>query len=260
MTKSISPANAYKLSLWLAHEHPQLFALVHAKVTAMKASGQLSGLGCNCGPSGQRSRRVGTFGRLGDTGFTFPSGSTSSFDVGNTSFPGTTGITSWDNSIGSTALPSSVGGTGSTGLQSIGTTAAQAAGSTGLTTSIASGSTGFWGSFASDVGSLGSAVAPAIADVAGALTAPSTLAAVGSAVAAYYATEPRSTAAQTTATQVARTAAGQSPAAIAGNTLYGADGSTSPLSSSLLSSLTPGEQSLLIPILLIGAIALVMLS
>jgi len=268
---TISKANAMKLALWLAHEHPQLFAQIHAKITAMKASGTLSGLGCNCNGATlkgvpRRSRRIGTFGQTGYTGgFTFPSGSTSSFDIGNTALPGTTGITSWDSSIGTTALPASVGGTGATtgGLQPIGTTAAQQAGSTALTANVgstASGSTGFWSGFASDVASVGKSVLPAVADVASAITAPSTLAAVGSAVAAYYATQPNSTAAQTTQTQIARTAAGESPAAISGSTLYSSTGSTAPVTSSLLGSLTPTEESMLIPILLIGAIALVLMA
>lgn len=260
--KTISLKNAQRLALWLAHEQPQLFAVIHAKVTAMRASGQLSGLGCAC------VKRIGTFGQ---TGFTY-SGSTGSFDAGSTSLPGvtswdssigntglnpagTTGITSWDNSIG----VSSPGGTGPQ-LQQIGLTDASNAGSTALTTPLSvSGSSGFWGNFASDVGSLGSSVGPAIADVAGALTSGSTLAALAGVASAYYQANP-SQAASLTQTQIARTAAGQSPAAIAGSTLYTATGNEIPVTSSLLSDLTPSEESMLIPILLIGALALVLLA
>lgn len=273
--KAISPQNAQRLALWLAHEQPQLFAVIHAKVTAMRAAGQLSGacalqgLGCACA---KPARKIGTFGRLGQTGITswddsigstFPSGSTSAFDIGTTALPGTTGITSWDDSIGAGGTyPQGGTFTGSTGaLAPIGTTAASQVGSTALTTPIvSSGSTGFWSSFSSDVGSLGASVAPAIADVAMALTSGSTLAAVAGAVSQYYASQPSSTAAQLAATQVARTAAGESPAAIAGGTLYTQTGATAPVTSSLLSDLTPSEESLLIPILLIGAIALVLLA
>ena len=266
----ISPQNAQRLALWLAHEQPQLFAAIHAKVVAMGAAGQLSGLGCNCGPR----KNIGSFGQ---TGFTFPSGSTgiTSWDssIGQTALPGSTGITSWDSSIGATALPASIGGTGYTGatgatpaganLAPIGTTAAGAANAAALTapiSSTASGSTGFWSSFASDIGSVGSSVLPAVADVAGAIAAPSTLAAVAGAVSAYYASEPTSTAAQIAAAQLARTEAGESPAAISGSTLYTSTGNQLPVTSSLLSGLTPSEQSMLIPLLLIGAIALVLMA
>lgn len=273
--KTISPQNAQRLALWLAHEQPQLFAAIHAKVLAMKASGQLSGFGCgSCGMA--RSRKIGTFGRLGQTGFTFSPGSSgitswdssigqtslpgaTAFSSGETALPGTTGITSWDSSIGQTALPGSTGATPGSGLQTIGTTAANAAGSSALTANV-SGSSGFWSNFSSDVGSLGASVVPAIADVAGALTSGGTLGAIAGVVSAYYASEPSSLAAQTAATQVALTQAGQSPAAISGNTLYTATGTPTPVTSSLLSSLTPSEESLLIPILLIGAIALVLLA
>lgn len=269
----ISPQNAQRLALWLAHEQPQLFAAIHAKVVAMGAAGQLSGLGCNCGPR----KNIGSFGQ---TGFTFPSGSTgiTSWDssIGQTALPGSTGatgITSWDSSIGATALPVSIGGTGYTGatgatpaganLAPIGTTAAGAANAGALTapiSSTASGSTGFWSSFASDIGSVGSSVLPAVADVAGAIAAPSTLAAVAGAVSAYYASEPTSTAAQIAAAQLTRTEAGESPAAISGSTLYTSTGNQLPVTSSLLSGLTPSEQSMLIPLLLIGAITLVLMA
>jgi len=262
---SVTAKNATLLALWLAHEHPQLFAKIHQAVTAQKASGKLSGLGCQCNQTlqGARRKRIGTFGQ---TGFTFSTGS-----VGSTA---PAGITSWDSSIGYTGGSTGmVGLTGSTGttpsMSAIGTTAAQNQGSTAVSTSFwpsgstspaggtsAAGSTssaGFWSSMASDVSSLGSSVVPAVADVASALTSSGGLAAVAGVVSAYYSANPTSTAAQTTAAQVALTSSGQSPATIAGDTLYNADGTTTPVTSSLLSSLTSATGSPFILIALIAA-------
>jgi hypothetical protein len=274
MANAVSPQNAQKLALWLAHEHPQLFAQIHAKVVALKAAGTLSGFGCQCHSTlkevprplqgAPRSRRIGTFGQ---TGFTFPSGSTGfSMPAGSTGFTslpaGTTGITSWDSSIGyggaGSTYPTS-GGSTTPAMQSIGTTAAANAGSTAVSTSIGStGSTGFWSSFTSDVASVGKAVLPAVGDVASALGSPAGVAAIAGVASAYYANQAAGTEAQTVQTQIARTAAGETPATIAGTTLY-SNGSTAPVTSSLLSDLSPSSGSFLIPLLLIGALAFILI-
>jgi hypothetical protein len=264
----VTPQNAMKLALWLAHEHPQLFALTHAKIMALKAQGTLSGLGCQCSLP-PRARQVGrqtpkTTVGFGDTGFTFSPGDTGSYGftlpAGSTALPGVTGISSWDSSIGYSGAGSTYPATGAT-TPAPGYTAPATGATSPAAGSTAPGSTSsnFWSNFSSDVGALGKAVAPAISDVASALGSPAGVAAIAGVASAYYQNQAASTEAQTVQTQIARTAAGQAPATIAGGTLY-SSGSTTPVTSSLLSSLAPSSSDMILVILLVGALALVLAS
>lgn len=229
---SITPANALKLSAWLAHEHPPIFrALLKQVNTQQKLASK--GLGF-----------LGDDLETVDVGGGSVDYAPSLTDVGISSDPTLSDISSVDSSLGSVDLGSIL--------------------SSGSDTAS---SGGFWSTLGSDLSGAGSSLVSGVASVAGALISPTSIAAVGNAASAYFKSQtPTATTAAQQAVlnaQLARTVNGAGAAPISYTTnaagqlvpvYYGQTGAT-PVTSQLLSSLTSGGSML--PILLIGGAALV---
>jgi len=247
----ITPANALKLSAWLAVMHPGLFRQLLAKTSALQSS-----------PFG----RFGLFGDdvpLQDVGLDIPDVS-----VDTTSAIDTAALTDFSpdlapvDTAGALDIPiaSNVGGSIDQALGG-GTLASPDSGS--------STDASFW----SSIGSGAASVAGAVGKVASALLAPATLSAAATAAGAYFKSQATTTQAQLQAqtqqavlnAQLARVAQGGAPAPIsyARNAygqlvpVYNSPAGSLPVTSSMLSGLanpvTAGLSSVPTSVWLIGA-------
>lgn len=204
MSARITPANALKLSAWLAVHEPTLFRQLSARAPRL--------------PARRIATRLGRFGRLGFLGddapmaeVTVTADAAPSVDFSNVD----TGSFSFDPTLTDIAFdPGSVSISQSSNDALVSAIAAP----TDSTDAVGSS---FWDSIASGAQS----AMGAIGKVAGALIAPGTIAAAGQAASSYFNAQARTAATQTQQAQLAaqqaavqaqmqRVAAGGAPAAI----------------------------------------------